>query len=1057
MRCRARVLGLAVTGVCLLALVGCGGTQKVSGEAQYVNPFIGTTNGGETFPGADVPFGMVQWSPDTGNGRSPGGYDYANTNLKGFSLTHLSGAGCSTYGDFPFLPFTGSLPSDPGAASVSFSHSAEHASPGYYSVTLANGAQAQLTVTQRSGIGVFTFPSGTQGGMLIKASGSANGVRASSVQILDSTEMEGQATSGQFCGASDTYTVYFFAEFSHPFQSYGVWNGVSPDSGGTQAAGTDVGAYVDFAPGTQTVDMKVGLSFVSAADAKLNLQTEDPGWSFSGVQAQATKAWNALLDKIQITGGTAAQRTTFYTALYHALLQPNVFSDVNGEYPAFEGTRIETAPRGTAQYANISGWDIYRSETQLLALLAPRQTSDMMQSLVNDAAQGGWLPKWPVANGYSSVMNGDSADAIIADAYAFGARGFDTKTALQYMIKGATQTATSGYVERPGLQSYLQYGFVPGQAANTLEYNVDDFAVAQFAQALGQSAISQRYMQRAQGWTHLVDLGTGFLEPALANGGFPASFDPTSGAGYREGDAYQYTWAVPFNVRGLTSALGGASRVSSALDSFFVQLNAGTANRYYYAGNEPDIEVPWEYDFIGQPRQTESVVRRVQDQLFTDTTGGLPGNDDLGEMSSWYVWSALGMYPEIPGVAGMVLSSPLFPEITVHLPSGGTFRITAPGASATAGYILGASLNGKADNSTWLPLSDVQKGGTLAFRLSPAPAASSAVSPSLFLLSASSPFGTAPASTWGTTASDAPPSFGTGMPAAIAAVAPPSAILSPGQSATLHLTVRDLSSSAITAPWSIAAPSGLTASPASGTADLRAGGSTSVSITVASTAASPAGSFVIPIALHLPSGGTLDAASTISVNRPGTISALFNNIAISADSAPAVADADGVGNSYSAEALAQDGLTPGQPFTFGGVTFQWPNASPGAPDNIVAQGQTITLAAQPGATALAFLGSATNGPASGSATIHYTDGSAQTFTLGFSDWTLGAGNASPSYGNVVAARTPYRNTSSGSSDPHATYVFYAQVPLANGKTAQSITLPSTTSPTEIHIFAVAEK
>ena len=642
-------------------LSACGATVRGQAPRQdlasYVDPFIGTANGGDTFPGADVPFGMVQWSPDNSGG--PGGYSYSGHTLRGFSLTHLSGAGCSAYGDVPFLPVTALPSGDPA--------NAESATAGYYSVTLSSGVRAQLTVTQRTGFGRFTYPSGTQPVMLIKAGTSANRSGGATVSVVGDNEVVGAETSGGFCGAGDTYTVYFAVQFQQPFGAFGTWNGALTQAGSRAGVGAGTGAYVVATPAAGgVVRMKVGVSFVSTQNAVANLKAEDPGWSFQAVRAKATATWNRMLSAITVTGGTHAELTTFYTALYHSLLQPNVFSDVNGQYLGFDG-RVHQA-RGYTQYANFSGWDIYRSEVQLLSLLAPQQTSDMMQSLVNDAAQGGWLPKWPLANGYTGVMNGDSADPIIADAYAFGARSFNVKSALAAMVHGATVvgSAPGGYVERPGLSSYLSLGYEAGHAATTLEYNTDDFAIAQLAQALGDTSIAQRFMRRAQGWQFLIDPASGFLEPLNAAGVFPSQFNPTSQAGYREGDAYQYNWLVPFNVAGLAQSLGGAATVIPRLNSFFQQLNAGPDAANYWAGNEPGLETPWEYDFLGDPSATTAVVRSVLATLYTPTPGGLPGNDDLGAMSSWYVWAAMGMYPEISGDPGCARPRP----VRAALPAG---------------------------------------------------------------------------------------------------------------------------------------------------------------------------------------------------------------------------------------------------------------------------------------------------------------------------------------------------------------------------------------------------
>jgi predicted alpha-1,2-mannosidase len=621
---------------------------------QDVNPFVGTDGGGATFPGADAPFGMVQWSPDT-NSWSPGGYAYGNSTIKGFSLTHLSGTGCLIYQDIPFMPVIGYLHGSPTTSPStyvsSFSHANEQAMPGYYRVQLGSGVQVELTVTPRTGFGRFTYPASTAAQMLINVGGSVAGDSEASAQIVGNDEVTGSASSTGFCGRATPYTVYFAAQFSRPFTGFGTWNGATISPGSTTTMGGQSGAYVTFDTTQDPVVLvKVGVSFVSMQNAVLNLQTENPNpltsAGFDAVRTAANSTWNAMLNHIQVSGGTPADEQTFYTALYHALLQPNVFSDVNGQYPGFDNQVHST--RAYTQYANYSGWDIYRTEIPLLALLAPRETGDMMQSLVADAQQSGWLPKWALANDHADVMVGDPADPIIAGAYAFGATHFDTGAALQAMIKGATQSGATpgGYVERAYLPDYVGFGYIPRDhepwwmawsAARTLEYTTADFSIAQFAQSLGDIATFNTFMSRAQSWQNLFNPATGYIQPRLSSGEFVSKFDPASGDGYIEGNGAQYTWMVPYNLHALFNAMGGNKQVAGKLDSFFTQLNAGPDAPYSWLGNEPGLEVPWEYDFAGAPWRTQAVVRQAMNQLFSPSPGGLPGNDDLGTMSAWYI------------------------------------------------------------------------------------------------------------------------------------------------------------------------------------------------------------------------------------------------------------------------------------------------------------------------------------------------------------------------------------------------------------------------------------
>ena len=540
-RCTATAAAAVALAAALLVAVASGSssgtagaetaTTTVTDQSALVHPIDGTGTGpvspgtvGE-FPGADTPFGMIQWSPDTSPNavQSGGGYAYADSRISGFSLTHLSGTGCPSYQDIPILPTVGAVGNAPEAAAATFSHGQEHASPGRYQVELGPAPiSVSLAVTTRTGISSFEFPRGTASNVLFKVAGSANPVTAASVQAVGHDEVEGQVTSGQFCQTGTAYTLHFVADFDRPYSSTGTWDGSGTAPGSTACTGSSCGAYVTFDTTSRpSVLMKVGISFVSTADAKQNLEAEDPGWSLQKVSTQAQSRWNALLGRIAVGGGTGAQQHTFYTALYHSLLFPDVVSDVNGLYPGSDG-QVHTA-HGREEYANFSEWDIYRSEIQLVSLLAPHEVGDMVQSLVDDAVQGGWLPKWAIVGGDESQMNGDSADPIIADAYAMGARNFNVATALTYMIKGATQNETGHglEIERQYLSQYLSQHYVNAGSLDltsidysiggsvTLEYAVDDFAIAQIAAAEHDRSMAAAMMQRAANWEYEFNPATG--------------------------------------------------------------------------------------------------------------------------------------------------------------------------------------------------------------------------------------------------------------------------------------------------------------------------------------------------------------------------------------------------------------------------------------------------------------------------------------------------------------------------------------------------------------------
>jgi predicted alpha-1,2-mannosidase len=1051
--------------------------------ARWVNPYIGTrpgdadmgTGGGaaNTYPGADVPFGMVQWSPDTVT-LQHGGYFYDDNRIRGFSLTHLSGAGCSTYEDIPFMPLAGEVTDSPAADPAhyisTFSHANEQVSAGYYGVSLDSGAKVELSTTQRTGSGRFTYPANKPATLLVNTSGSIAGTDDSQITI-GRDSISGWAASGHFCGADDHYRVYFYAQFDRPFASIGTWkNGaVTPGSatarGGapahanlttldspqatpsarpqsrsvkpqdTTVAGPGSGGYVTFDTSkAPAVNVRVGLSFVSVDGAQGNLKAENGGGrTFDQVAAAARKAWNDRLNQVQATGGTDAERTIFYTALYHSLLQPNVFSDADGNYTGFDG-RVHAADPGHAMYTNFSGWDIYRSEAQLLATLAPKETSDIARSMIAYADQGGSWDRWTVANDYTGVMNGDPYHIIVSTAYAFGAKDFDANKALLSMVRGATQP-TQGYEERPGLADYQKLGYVPGAAADTLEYTSADFAIAQLARRLGDGATYDTFMKRAQYWQNLFNPATGYLQPRNADGSFSAPFDPASSNGYVEGNGAQYTWMVPYNLAGLATALGGNQATNQRLDTFFTKLNAGTKEPYAFLGNEPTLQTPYIYDYTGAPYKTQAITRQVLGQIWKAAPEGLVGNDDLGEMSSWYVWTAMGMYPEIPGRAEFTLTAPLFSKVVLTRPTGQKITINAPGAATAVPYVTGLKVNGQPSTRPWLPESFINNGGTLDYTLS-----------------------ATPDTTWGSAPADAPPSFPDGAVNAFGYVDPARVVAPAGGSGAATVGAQDFSGQGGTVHWTAQPPAGITVTPSSGDITVPAGGKAGAPVTVAVAAGTAEATYRVPIS-YTEAGGTVPGTTlAVLVAQPGSLRAALNNVGVSPDNDQSVANLDGDGYSFSGDALATAGVKPGGTVTVDGVTHTWPNVPVGEYDNVDANGQTIDLpGAAANATKLTLLGTGTNGKASGTLTITYTDGSTQTADVGFSDWALGgSANLPVSFDNRVVASMPYRNAMGGASQALSVYLFAtAPIALQPGKQVRSVTLPSNVQGGALHVFSIA--
>lgn len=695
----------------------------VADPASLVNPFLGTSHEGNVFPGADRPFGMVSWSPDTPS-RPPGGnYAWSDNVVTGFSLNHISGPGCGAMGDIPVLPTVGNVD---GAANVGFSHGNETASAGAYSVNLNNGVNTELTTTPRSGMARFTFPATTQANLVFKLSAD----KATNLHFnrVSSTEVSGSVDAGLFCASAPSYTAYFSMVFDQPMTGNGSFNG---------------GNSVTFnTTGNRTVQAKVGLSYVSIDGAKANRVAENAGWDFNVTRNAAHSAWNDVLNRVSVSGGTPDQQKVFYTSLYRSLLHPNLLSDTDGRYWGFDHQVHTVSGNQKAQYGTYSGWDIYRTQAQLHALVAPGEAGDSAQSLVNDFAQAGFLPKWSLNSAETQVMNGDPGPAILADYYAFGARNFDTGAARNAVIKQGTTTNPI----RMGLDLQTRYGYLPsdgtyprdfyGSVATLLEYSAQDFATSAFLGALGDTTSQKQFANRAQDWKNVFNAGSGFMQPKLSNGQWRAGFTPTSSDQFVEGTSWQYTGAVPHNVRGLADAMGGNAKLATYLDSVLSTFK-GADGSHADLGNEPSIELPWEYDYIGQPWKTQRIVRDVQNQLWpNDPANWGVGNDDLGTMSAWYVFSAMGFYPVTPGTADLALGSPLFTNVTVTLAGGAKLVVNAPQAKTDAPYVQSATFNGNNWNNAYLPADTVINGGTLNLTL-----------------------GTAANTGWATAASSAPPSY----------------------------------------------------------------------------------------------------------------------------------------------------------------------------------------------------------------------------------------------------------------------------------------------------------
>ncbi|MEV6264281.1 GH92 family glycosyl hydrolase [Streptomyces sp. NPDC051784] len=797
-RFAARAAAFVVTGALAGAVLppAAQAAPLVAHPTAYVDPMIGTANGGNTYPGAVRPYGMIAWSPTstTGDQTSTGaanGYEYGVTRMRGLSLTHVNGAGCNpgAAGDVPIMPFVGDVTSSPSADSKDlvyasgFSHDNERAVPGRYTVGLDSGASADLAVSERAGVADFAFPAGKPANLLFRVSNSLNGSEDAEIRIdAAHRKVTGSVLTGAFCGRranggtnnrKSYYRLYFSASFDRDFASTGTWRdsalapGATVGSGGegyatgADRAGRGSGGWVGFdTTADDDVRMRIGISYVSQAGAEANLRGEiAPRASVDDVAREASAAWDRELGSVRIGGGSDDRRTAFYTALYHSLMQPNLISDSDGRYPGMDGQPHRVTRGQQAQYSNFSGWDQYRAQIQLLALLKPRIAGDFAQSLYNFARQnGGVWDRWVHVNGATHVMTGDPTAATLATFYAMGVRNFDYEGAFESLARQATVPHPDGLSDagcpgqctgqRPNLAQYLDSHYAAqdvchcwGGAAETLEDAVADDALGRWARMLGRGDEAASFEERGRWWRNVFNPGatdgagtTGYIQARNLDGSWVTPFGPGSDKGFAQGTSATYTWMVPQDVQGLAEAMGGREAAAERLDRFFHKTDGtwsvkGGDPLRYDPTNEPGIHAPWLYNALGQPWKTQETVREILDTVYGTGPRGLPGNDDLGTMSAWYVFSALGLYPQTPGSATLLLGTPLFPSAVLDRPQGRDIRISASQADATHTYIDAIKVDGRATDRSWADARLVTHGGSLTYRLADKPNTSWATGP----------------------------------------------------------------------------------------------------------------------------------------------------------------------------------------------------------------------------------------------------------------------------------------------------------------------------------------
>jgi predicted alpha-1,2-mannosidase len=701
------------------------------------DPFVGTENGGNIVPGAQVPFGFVHVSPDTEKPTTAGYNAYEK--ILGFSQTHVSGTGgASKYGNFLTTPLVGNL----RTFNLGSPKSEEQASPGYYTVRLTrSNIKAELTATRLVAMHRYTYPASKLSHVLIDASSvvqpetGENAIKNPHpidchVRIIAPSRIEG---SGNFIGGwnQSPYTIHFSAEFDRPFTAFGTWRNNRIEAG-TAAASNEgrVGAYATFdTTGNQTVQMKIGVSFISPEKARANISQEIPGWNFDAVRRQAEAAWGSVLKQIKIEGGTKEQRKIFYTALYHSHYMPH---DLTGENVWWNSAE----PHYEDFYAI---WDTFRTHFPLLTLIQPERERDMVRSLIDTYAHTGWMPDSRIAGANGMTQGGSNGDIVVADALQKGVKGIDYRKAYEALVKNAEIDSSRPLYEGRALTEYKQFGYVSmnytRSASRTMEYAYDDFCIAQVAQALGHNADAQKYLERAKNWMNVWSDETRSARPRFADGRWLAPFAAAHfypdkdysywDAPFYEGSGYIYGTYVPHDAQGLINKLGGDDKFIAWLDAFFANpptRDPAFNNALYNHNNEPDFLAAFLYIHANRPDRTQQRVRRILATEYMIGRGGLPGNDDSGAMSSWYVWSAIGLYPNA-GQPFYYICSPLFQRSIINLGGGRTFIIEAPETSETNLYVQSATLNNRALDRAWLKHEEIAGGGRLVLRMGAQPSA----------------------------------------------------------------------------------------------------------------------------------------------------------------------------------------------------------------------------------------------------------------------------------------------------------------------------------------------
>ena len=738
----------------VMSLLLCGSLMAAAQQpVDYVNPFIGTSNYGTTNPGAICPQGMMSVTPFNVMGSESNRFDkdsqwwstpYSADNdyMTGFAHVNLSGVGCPELGSLLLMPTAGELKVDYREYGSKYKDEVAH--PGYYSNVLTKyGIKTEATASMRTGLSRFTFPKG-QGNILLNLGEGLTNETGATVRIVNETEIEGSKLLGTFCyNPQAVFPIYFVMKVSKAPKSMGYWKkqremkGVEAEwdvySGkyklytkyNREMSGDDVGVWFTYdTEENEAIEVKMGVSFVSIENARLNMNTEQPGFDFDKVRTTASNMWNSDLSRVKVEGGSKDDKTIFYTALYHLLIHPNIIQDVNGEYPMMESLKVGHTTGN--RYTVFSLWDTYRNVSTLMTLLFPERQLDIIRTMVDMYKESGWLPKWELYGRETLTMEGDPSIPYIVDAWMRGLRDFDVETAYEAMRKGATTPGEFNLL-RPDNNDYMSKGYVPlreqydNSVSHALEYYIADWNLSQFAKALGKKEDAKLFYDRSMGYKHYYSKEFGTLRPILPDGTFYSPFNPKQGEnfepnpGFHEGSAWNYTFYVPHDIPGLVKLMGGQKKFVDKLQMVFDE-------GHYDMANEPDIAYPYLFSYFkGEAWRTQKLVRELLSKYYHNAPNGLPGNDDTGTMSTWAVFSMMGFYPACPGDMDYVLTSPTFNKVTIDLNKKfypkGELVIESMHNSPEDIYIKEVTADGKKLKGYTISQEELVNAGTLKFIL----------------------------------------------------------------------------------------------------------------------------------------------------------------------------------------------------------------------------------------------------------------------------------------------------------------------------------------------------